>query len=352
MNFKKTIILFILLVALIIVALIIENPFSKKTQQKSEEEIALLFPDFKMDNAAKIEIKQMGSEFILEKKEGNWVVSSSDDFSADEEAVEKLLESVRDFKVKDIVSKNPENQNQFQVNDLMGIGTKVSDFDGNILAHVYVGKNGPNFLSTYIRKEGTDQVILEEGYLKTIFDKSRTSWKDMHIFNTDKELIEYFRLESSDGVIVCEKDENENWLVKEPETFNADNEVVDKITDTLATLSTNDYMDKKELSEYSLDKPERNLVFRMKDKKEYKLIISKEDKNKYYAKKPESDLVYSLYKYRINNIFKKLDEFRIKEAEEENAEGGPANLNPGLNNQMENALIDALKKQGAETAPQ
>jgi hypothetical protein len=346
MKFKNTLILFILLVVLIVAAVIIENPFSKKSEQKSEEEITALFPGFKIENASKIEIKQMGSESILEKKEGKWIVSSANNFPADSDAVQKLLENIRDFKTKEIVSKNTKKQNLFQVNDMMGIGVKVSDFKGNLLGHVYVGKNGPNFMTTYIRKEGSDNVILADGYLKTIFDKGRTSWKDMNIFKLDQNLIEYIRMESPTGKIVCEKDPKGIWMVKEPEVFEADKETVDKIAETLATLSTNDYPEKKELSAYGLDKPESNITFRTKDKKEFNLIVSKEDKNKFYAKKPDSDLIYSLYKYRITSIFKKVDELRKKTPEQQKAEemNNPQNMQ-NMNPEQQKALMEALKKQ-------
>ncbi|MBU1628338.1 DUF4340 domain-containing protein, partial [bacterium] len=320
MKFKNTIILLILLIALVVVALIIENPFSNKAQKMLEEQVTILFPSFKIEEAAKIEIKQLGSEFVLEQKGGKWVVSSDKDFPADQESVEKLLESVRDFKVQDVVSKNKEKQNLFQVNDMMGIGAKISNSKGNVIAHIYVGKNGPNFLSTYIRKEGSDEVILSGGYLKSIFDRSRTGWKDMNIFKFDTKLCNQIYLESPEGKILCEKDDKGTWNVKEPEIFPADQQTVDKIVETLSGLTTNDYPEKKDLSEYGLDKPVRTLKFSLTDKSEHTLLISKEDKNKFYAQKPDSDLIYSLYKYRIDNIFKKLDDFRKKVPEEAEAQ--------------------------------
>jgi hypothetical protein len=325
--------LLILLVSLVIVAIIIENPFSKKAQEKEVEQVTALFPNFKIEDATKIEIKQLGSEFVLELKEGKWSVTSAADFPADQDSVQKLLENVRDFKIQDVVSKNPEKQVLFQVNDTMGISTKISDSKGSVIAQVYIGKNGPNFMSTYIRKEGSDEVILATGYLKSVFDRSKTSWKDLNIFKFDAKLCEYIYLESPGSKITCEKDDKGVWNVKEPEAFPADGPTVDKIAETLAGLTTNDYPEKKALSEYGLDKPERTLKFRLSDKTEYTLIISKEDKNKFYAKKPDSDMIYSLYKYRIDNIFKKLDDLRVKEHPEEeqqaNQPGAPVNMGAG-----------------------
>jgi hypothetical protein len=368
LKFKKTLILLGVLIILVAIVLIIEKSSDKKSDDETQNGVPTLFTGFKPEEAAKIEIKQLSGDNIIEKKEGKWIVTSSNNFPADQEAVEKLLETIKGFTTQDMISRNPQKQNIYLVNDKMGIGTTVSDVKNKVLAHVYIGKNGPNFMSTYVRKEAANEVYLQPGYLKSVFDKGKTEWKDMYIFKFDPKTLAYLDLDSPDVKITCEKNKEGKWNVTKPQSFLANATTMDQISETLSKLTTNDYPEKKDLKEYKLDKPERQLTFKLSDGTEYKLLISSEDKNKFYAIKPGSDMIFSLYKYRITNIFKKIDDFRPKEEGKETETG----VNPLLNSQganpvnpqkasepkkisdekkkeAEKALMDAIKKNQKKT---
>lgn len=113
----------------------------------------------------------------LSQKEGKIFTPSSDQkIIADKIKVQLLLDTLKNTKVETIISSNPEKQAQLQVNKL-GLQIRAHDSSGNVLAHLYVGKNGPDYMTTYVRKEGDNNVYLVKQYLGPLFAPQLDAWK-------------------------------------------------------------------------------------------------------------------------------------------------------------------------------
>lgn len=178
--------LLLVLLVLSVLVLLVENPFSTRFNPKE----STLFPGLKKDEVAAIEIENLMEGIRLSKNDkGEWGVAekktelakkieeqSKDAKSkageppavavpapgpADPEKAGQVVALLADLRKGTPVSSNPEKHSLFQVTE---VGRKVTLFDkgGKKVARLFVGKQGPNFFSTFIRPDNSSEVYLSD----------------------------------------------------------------------------------------------------------------------------------------------------------------------------------------------
>jgi hypothetical protein len=333
MKTKTTVILFGIFIILLLFVYLVEGPLSERAQKKGKGVIAL-FPDFDGGKATKIEVKSPSKELSLERKEEGWLISDTDGFIADPNLVDNTLTTVKNFTRENIASNNPEKQKPFEVNQEKGVEVKVSDADQKMLAHFYIGKTGPSFFSTYLRKEGSNEVILAQGAVKPTFDKTIKNWRDKTILNFLPGTTTQLTLKTLTEEIELQKDEEGKWQITKPEKAKAKEEEVDTIENTLASLKADDFAEDYDLKKYQLDKPQISITAILEDKEEKRILIGKKDeeKSQYYLKNQAKKTIFLVGKYQIDKMNKtlqdlkeedkKTDEKKEEKADNKKAEGG------------------------------
>ena len=167
MKKKSIFILLIIFAALVVVAIIVEGPMSNRDKKKAAKE-SILFPGFDADQVSSVEIKTPEKSVKLSRENDSWVVATADNYSAAPEAIEEMMEAVKDLKLNRIASKSAEKYSQFRV-DEAGVEVKMLGAGEDVLAHFIVGKPGPDYVfSTYIRKADREEVLLVDGSIRTI----------------------------------------------------------------------------------------------------------------------------------------------------------------------------------------
>ena len=318
MKAKTTVILFGIFIILLLFVYLFEGPLSERAQKKGKGVIAL-FPDFEKDSATKIEVKNSTKKLSLERKEEGWLISDTDGFIADPNLVDNTLNTVKKFTRENIASNNPEKQEPFEVNQEKGVEVKVSDADQKMLAHFYIGKTGPSFFSTYLRKEGSNEVILVQGAVKPTFDKTIKNWRDKTILNFLPGTITHLTLKTLIDEIELQKDEEGKWQIAKPEKAKAKEEEVDAIETTLASLKAVDFAEDYDLKKYQLDKPQISITAILEDKEEKRILIGKKDeeKSQYYVKNQAKKTIFLVEKYQIDKMNKTLQDLKKEEKKEE-----------------------------------
>lgn len=162
MKTKQLLILGGVFVVLALVVLLLENPFGRSEYEKKVQTAMPLFPHFDKEQVAKIEITAAAETTTLAKQDGEWVVTSLDNYPADAEGVEELLTKVGEFKNTQRVSTNPDKQVEFEVESTTGVETQLMDANDTLLAHLFVGKTTPGFLSSYVRVADTNDVYVAQ----------------------------------------------------------------------------------------------------------------------------------------------------------------------------------------------
>ncbi len=306
MKKKQLLILGGIFVFLLLVVLILENPFKKSEYQKKVEEATELFPSFNKEQVTKIEIVAKGEITTLSKQDGNWVVASMDNYPADNEGVKDLLEKVTEFDNANHVSDNPKNQAEFQV-DSSGVEAKLMDANDKVLAHLFVGKNTPGFLSSYVRVADSNDVYVAQGYLQSVFDKGTRTWKDRTIFNFNKGIVTQINITSPEETVELRLDAENKWQMHQPISTAANQTEVDNLLTTFSQLKSDDFAETKELTEYGLDSPTSSISAILNDGTKVNLYVGKEEGGKLYVKSGDKATVFMLYKSNVDRLIKKSD---------------------------------------------
>jgi len=318
MKVKTTVILFGIFIILLVFVYLIEGPLSQRERKKAKE-VTALFPDFDKTSAVTIEVKGPSQQASLEKKEEEWIINNTNGFTADPPSVNAALDAVKNFTRENIASKKAEKQGLFEVTREKGVEVKVSDANQKLLAHFYIGKTGPDFFSSYLRKEGSDEVILANGSLRGIFDKSTKNWRDKTIFDIPAHAIIQLTLITPTHEIVLAKDEQGNWQITSPEKAKAKKEEVEAMVNTFASLKALDFAEDENLEKYQLDTPQTTIKAIVEGKEEKQLLIGKkhEEKSHYYVKNQSKKTIFLVGKYQVDKMTKTVQDLKEEEKKEE-----------------------------------
>ena len=335
MKIKQLLILLGILVVLVVIVGLVENPFAKSEYAKKMEAATPLFPNFNKESVVKIEITASEETTTLAKENNQWMVASMENYPADADGVDDVLDKVTELKTTGLVSSNPEKQAQFEV-DSSGAEAKLLDANGNIRAHLFLGKTTPGYLSSYIRAADSNNVYVGKGNLKATFDKGTRTWKDRTIFSFNKGDVTHLTIKSETEEIELGVDADSKWQMTKPEAFAAQQTELDSLLDSLSALDADDFAEAKDLSEYELDAPSSAVSARLNDGSTRLLLIGKEESGKHYVKREDKEPVFMLYTYKINQLLKKSEDLKDdtpvtenETAESEESESGEGEAGEG-----------------------
>ncbi len=237
MRGRTILILLAVLVVLAGMATLIEKGRSGKTRLKG----AQLIPGLKTELVDGIRFRAEGAEVALEKKGNAWVVASEGGFAAEKKPVEDILAALRKCTADEVVSTNRANQGLFMV-DTTGTEVWVAQ-QGKEIAHLFVGKPGPDMLSTYVRPASSDRVILTPGYLPSLFQK-RDTWRLKTLVSAKPEEVRGFEYVSpTRGELVLAKSEGGEWRMEKPDTGRVDMSRFNFALRTLSPLKADGFAD-------------------------------------------------------------------------------------------------------------
>lgn len=307
MKTKQLLILGAIFVILAIVILLFENPFGQSEYEKKVETAMPLFPNFNTERVMKIEIIATGETTTLAKQDGSWVVASMDNYPADGEGVAELLSKITEFKNTQRVSNNPEKQAEFEV-DSTGVEAKLMDANSEVLAHLFVGKTTPGFLSSYVRPADSNEVYVAQGYLQSVFNKGTRTWKDRTIFSFNKGIVTQLNVISPEETVELRLDAEGTWQMLKPVVAVAKTTEVDALLTTFSELDTDDFAEATDdLAAYGLDTPQSTISAILNDGTTATLHVGKEEEGKLYVKRDDTDTVFRLFKSNVDRLIKKSD---------------------------------------------
>ncbi len=313
MKTKQFFILGAIFIVLAIVVLILENPFGQSEYEKKIETAIPLFPNFNQEQVAKIEIIADGETTTLSKQNDDWVVASMDNYPADSEGILELLSKVAAFKNTQLVSNNPEKQAEFEV-DNTGVEAKLMDANGTLLAHLFVGKTTPGFLSSYVRAADANDVYVAQGYLQSVFNKGDRTWKERTIFDFNKGIVTQLNISSPEEIVELRLDADGTWQMLKPAASAVKQDEVDSLLTTLSGLDTDDFAEATDdLGAYGLDTPESTISAVRNDGTTATLYIGKEEDGKLYVKRADTDTVFKLFKSNVDRLIKKADTLKAED---------------------------------------
>jgi len=337
-KLKHNLILLIVLIVFASVILLFEKPFENKTK-KIQEEALPLFPGLKVEQVKKIVVKKGNTTTTLENRGNLWYLLDKEDYPADPTIIAGVIKKIQGFKKINLASRKKDKHSIFEVKEEMGVEVTIFGPEKKELARFLIGKTGPDFLSTYIRKADSDDVYLFDDYLKGDFDRPVNNWRDKTIlaFNPNEVVTLTISKLKAKETIALTKDTQGNWQMEEPISSLAENPAIEKTLTTLGNLKAADFADEeKENKDSSIDDPTYQITVRLKDNRKKTLLVgNKKEKGQYYAKNDKKKYLFLLDQNTVESLVPKVKDLQKAKTEsgekkpQEKTEPSPPPLNRG-----------------------
>ena len=190
----------------------------------------------------------------------------------------------------------------------------MMDANGKVLAHLFVGKTTPGFLSSYVRPADANDVYVAQGYLQSVFDKGTRTWKDRTIFSFNKGIVTQLNIVSPEETVELRLDAEGTWQMIKPVAAAAKTTEVDTLLTAFSELDTDDFAEATdELVAYELDAPQSTISAVLNDGTTATLHVGKEEEGKLYVKRDDKDTVFRLFKSNVDRLIKKSDTLKAEE---------------------------------------
>jgi|GEM_PF-545954 len=312
---------------LVILVFVTEKPFKQPVSEDTTPDslqtiksIPVFDKIFSEDDCGKIQIFQGDDKTsaTLVRLKGNWFVNPDRMYPAAKSNTERIFSTLKEISEGEVISNNPKNHIKFQVNEQTSTRVKFYDKNDALLEDVFVGKTGMNYMSpsSYVRKSGSDEVLMVKGYMMGLFPTMEESWRERTIFDFDQENITGFTIdEPGKPPVKIARLASDDWTCLAPETFPVQKDVGRRMANSFARLRASAFVDdfpQKPFDEYGLGGGALKISASLKDYSSTPtLYIGDETEAKrtqWYVRAENQDTVYLIYKYTKDSIYKSLDQ--------------------------------------------
>jgi|GEM_PF-5096883 len=309
MNYKTTLVLFILVIIAIPLAVIL--PKHLRPTKEAELVKDKVFPDFSTQEARRMEFTKGDLHIACEKVDDTWRIVEPLADHADQAKVEGVLSACEFMRHKGSVKpKNgpvdpakyglDEPQAQVTVADKKNTWTLLI---GKAVEEI--GKQSPGGKNLYVKLKGQDTIYcVGDDILKDITHKV-PDFRYRHPFEVLSYRVKKIELTNESGAVILAKDDDE-WRLQEPVEDTAESSKVVGIISGVSDAEKQDFTadDVKDFAQYGLDEPAISVRF-WSDKEEgtKTLLIGNavppaededEKTGKVYARVEGSDSVFTL----------------------------------------------------------
>jgi hypothetical protein len=308
MEKKKILILAGIFLALLFVVLILEKPYQTK---KVRTDQYLINTDSK--KVDKITINKKDQETVLVKKGDRWFVENKGNFPADPVILTEILEKLDGLETVQLVSKNPEKVNIFEVTAESGIEVKAEGERSKV--HFYIGKNGQDFNSNYVRREGSDAVYLTRESLRHTFDVPE--FRSQKIFNLQDCQVIQLSYKSQNRETELVQEDEDIWMQIKGEPYKAKKDSVESLISALKALRVDDFVENPE--EKKFENPHMELSFKCEEGYENTMVVAQKgkDDSHFLVRSASDPYQYKLSKHTIDQFIVKLKDLKEEQAPEE-----------------------------------
>jgi len=192
---KRSLAYLAMVIIIAIAVFIFDNPLKSRIGTGND---AYFLKNFDLSKIYRVEIEQLLDGVILKRSSNGWVVASKmtdlkkqllkkekklfdsktqkyEWKKADTDRITSALGVFGGLEKGVIVSSNPNNRMTYQLGKA-GLRLQAFDEKGKKLFDIIIGKNGPDFMSTYIQKFGDDDVYLVSKAIMGVFSSNSDDW--------------------------------------------------------------------------------------------------------------------------------------------------------------------------------
>ena len=178
------------------------------------------------------------SIYMLSKIQGKWKITAPVESAADSLTVARFTENLDDLRLESVVSTNPQKYETYGVGPA---GKHVNITWGRNKKTFYIGENGPDFQSFYVRLGNDPRVFLSNGRLN--LPENLDTWRDKTVINLPEAQIDRIAVSlPGDNYEVVRS--GTSWLLNEDdETTAADSTKVTTWLRRFTPLKANAFLD-------------------------------------------------------------------------------------------------------------
>lgn len=235
--------LFVLLLAGVILLL-------RYDSRKQKGVLARELVNLNIDDVTRLEIIPRGAieqSFYVERQGELWKVSDHHvQHSADSDQMERILDELSPMTPQQLISRNPEKWDEFQVSDETGTRVKIYE-DRRVAGDIIIGRihfaqhamqggrQNPE-ISTYVRLTGQDEIYIVSGFLSSMLQPSITAYRNRTVVRANEKDVQKIVATGNDGFDYELTRHGDNWLL---DGTAADNETTTTYIESLAHVTSN-----------------------------------------------------------------------------------------------------------------
>ena len=328
MQFKNKVFVLSLVAGALAVAYALGLVFSPTNVERRRSEVPLL-AGFKPDAVRKIEASGADGKAVqLVRGDKGWsVLLGGEPFPASAERVKSFFDSLTGLQRNRLVSANPESWKSFDVGEEARTRIRLLDASDKPLVDLIVGRSEEAERGSYLRLEGTNQVLLANKSLNFYLEAQPSFWSHLRFFTDELSADKVMRisvradLAFPDGTsrrlaytLIQKEEAGRKWQVVEPaaeRSMPLDNKQVDRVATTLSGFEGTEFVPGP--ADSGLTAPSAEILFSTVDNKDYRILIGKRSgEDQYYAKVDGGSYLYLAPEWRVKMATQPLEDLREK----------------------------------------
>jgi hypothetical protein len=215
-----------------------------------------LFPGLDDADVVALTVTDNQSQTIsLRKVTGNWVLPSADDYPANNETINPLLDKIKAITTLRLVTRTEASHKRLQVGSDSFLRRVKLETAGGQAYTLYIG-SAPSYGASHVRPEGRNEVYLADGISQWDFGTAPVPWVSGTYLSVSQDEVQQVVLANAAGSFTFSKGEDATWVweglpVGEQLASSEVSNVVSRATYVTMTLP----LGKQKLPEYGMDRP-------------------------------------------------------------------------------------------------
>lgn len=252
------------------------------------------FPDLSAEDVSRLTIEDdTGSVILLEKTAGEWVLPEADQYPAQGDAVNSLLEKLTALTTGRLVASSNTSHKRLQVASADFARRVALLTDEGEEETIYLGSS-PQYGSVHFRLEGQSQTYLTSDLTTWDANPSVSAWIDTSYHSVTQDDVTQFTLQNANGTFTFKREGEETWTMVEPATLEED-ETLDQaqvrtVLRRAAAVTMKRPLGRDEQTTYGMDAPNAVVTLQTPNRTAT-LYVGAEDPDdaSYVVKSSESD---------------------------------------------------------------
>jgi hypothetical protein len=246
MNFKTTLVLLVLLVALGSVLFIVRNKQSNEPETPTAKKLI----DIDQKDVSKIIVTPAdGKKIVLEQSGMNWKLTEPINAAADNYPVESLLTQLTDMKSRGVVDASGADSQATGL-DKPRYVVELDAKNGKS-ATVKVGERSAVGGNVYVIVDN-DKPRMVSSELSDQLEKPYTDFRQKKLASVAAAEIKQIEITKPDAPKIVLQKNGENWEMTEPQKLPADSSEVSNLTFAISSMNANEFVDAKDIPPFLL----------------------------------------------------------------------------------------------------